>query len=180
MVQEKPSQNSTQSSSLPDSKSEGKITPKNESSKKNQQSDLKKKKQSGKKSEKGSRSRDEEQKVVKSIKHGLAHIQSTYNNTMVTISDLNGNVLSWSSAGSLGFKGSKKSTPYAAGIVVEDVIAKIQKYGLAQVDVLVKGIGSGRESAIRALQAHGLEVLSIKDVTPIPHNGCRPRKVRRV
>jgi small subunit ribosomal protein S11 len=119
-------------------------------------------------------------KTIRSIKKGQAHIQSTYNNTIVSISDMNGNVLAWCSSGSKGFKGSKKSTPYAATVVVTDVIEKIQDVGMEQIEVYVKGIGSGREAAVRALQAQGLEVISIKDVTPVPHNGCRPRKVRRV
>jgi small subunit ribosomal protein S11 len=119
-------------------------------------------------------------KVKRSVKRGQAHIQATYNNTMVTITDQNGNVLGWSSAGSRGFKGPKKATPYAASIIVKDVVEKVRETGLQEVDVFVKGVGSGREAAIRALHANGLQVLSIKDVTPIPHNGCRPPKVRRV
>ena len=119
-------------------------------------------------------------KSVRSIHKGQAHIQATYNNTLVSLTDMNGNVLSWSSSGMMGFKGSKKSTPYAASMVVEDAVNKVRETGLAQVDVFVRGIGSGRESAVRAIQANGLEVLSIRDVTPAPHNGCRPRKARRV
>lgn len=111
---------------------------------------------------------------------GRAYIQSSYNNTLITITDLQGNVIAWSSAGSIGFKGPKKSTPYAASLVARDVVAKVKDTGLKQIDVFVKGIGSGREAAIRALNNEGLEVMSIKDVTPIPHNGCRPPKVRRV
>lgn len=111
---------------------------------------------------------------------GRVYVQSTYNNTLVTVTDDGGNVLAASSAGALGFKGPKKATPYAASKVVETVINKIKKSGLRAVKVFVKGIGSGRESAVRALTTHGLDILSIKDVTPIPHNGCRPRKVRRV
>jgi len=119
-------------------------------------------------------------KVKKNVKRGQAHIQATYNNTIVTITDQNGNALGWSSAGICGFKGPKKSTPYAAGIIVRDVTAKISDSGMQEIDVFVKGVGSGREAAIRALHANGLQVLSIKDVTPIPHNGCRPPKIRRV
>ncbi|PIT90721.1 MAG: 30S ribosomal protein S11 [Candidatus Komeilibacteria bacterium CG10_big_fil_rev_8_21_14_0_10_41_13] len=119
-------------------------------------------------------------KVKKSIKRGQAHVQATYNNTLVTITDQNGNAVATASAGAAGFKGPKKSTPYAAGIVVKNLVEKIKDTGMQQVDVFVKGVGSGRESAIRALHANGLEVMSIKDMTPIPHNGCRPKKPRRV
>lgn len=116
----------------------------------------------------------------KMLTSGVIHIQATYNNTIITLTDSNGNVLSWSSAGQVGFKGPKKSTPYAAGIVVRNLMEKIESLGLKDVDVKVRGVGSGREAAIRALAAVGLNVLSIKDVTPIPHNGPRPRKPRRV
>lgn len=119
-------------------------------------------------------------KVKKSVKRGQAHIQANYNNTIVTIADQNGNVLGWSSAGACGFKGPKKATPYAAGIIVKNVTEKIKDIGLQEVDVFIKGVGSGREAAVRALHANGLQILSIKDNTPIPHNGCRPPKVRRV
>ena len=115
-------------------------------------------------------------KVSKNIESGVAHIRSTFNNTIVTIADMNGNVLSWASAGGLGFRGSRKSTPFAA----EEATKAAMEHGLKQVEVFVKGPGAGREAAIRALQAAGLEVNSIKDVTPIPHNGCRPPKRRRV
>ncbi len=115
-----------------------------------------------------------------SVMNGIAHIQATYNNTIVTLSDLSGNVLGWCSAGQVGFRGPKKSTPYAAGIIVRTVVEKVRDYGLKNVDVLVRGVGSGREAAIRALGANGLNVLSIKDVTPVPHNGPRAKKVRRV
>jgi small subunit ribosomal protein S11 len=108
------------------------------------------------------------------------HIQATFNNTIVTISDVSGNVLSWSSCGTKGFKGSRKSTPFAAQMAAEDAAKKAQEHGLRSVEVYVKGPGSGRESALRALQATGLNVTMIKDVTPIPHNGCRPPKRRRV
>ena len=116
----------------------------------------------------------------KNIERGAAHIQSTFNNTLVTLTDMDGNALSWSSAGSLGFKGSKKSTPFAAQSAAETAAKAAQEYGLKTVEVFVKGPGSGREAAIRSLQAAGLEVTMIKDVTPIPHNGCRPPKRRRV
>ncbi len=116
----------------------------------------------------------------KNIVYGAAHIQATFNNTIVTITDQNGNVLAWSSAGSLGFKGSRKGTPYAAQMAAEAAAKKAMDYGLRQVDVYVKGPGAGRESAIRAIQASGLDINLIKDVTPVPHNGCRPPKRRRV
>jgi small subunit ribosomal protein S11 len=116
----------------------------------------------------------------KSVPRGQAHIQATFNNTIVTLTDPNGNVLSWGSAGSQGFKGSRKSTPYAAQVTAEAAARKAMDHGLRQIDVYVKGPGSGREAAIRSLQTTGLTVTSITDVTPIPHNGCRPPKRRRV
>lgn len=116
----------------------------------------------------------------KNIDRGAAHIQSTFNNTIVTISDLQGNVISWASTGGLGFRGSRKSTPYAAQMAAETAAKAAMEHGMKTVEVYVKGPGSGRESAIRALQAAGLEVNMIKDVTPIPHNGCRPPKRRRI
>lgn len=116
----------------------------------------------------------------KNIERGAAHIQSTFNNTIVTISDINGNAISWASAGGLGFRGSKKSTPFAAQTAAETAAKAAMEHGLKSVEVYVKGPGSGREAAIRALQAAGLDVTMIKDVTPIPHNGCRPPKRRRV
>ena len=116
----------------------------------------------------------------KNIERGAAHIQSTFNNTIVTITDMQGNAISWRSAGGLGFRGSRKSTPYAAQMVAETAAKAAMDHGLKTVEVYVKGPGQGRESAIRALQAAGLEVVMIKDVTPIPHNGCRPPKRRRV
>jgi small subunit ribosomal protein S11 len=119
-------------------------------------------------------------KEKKNISDGIAHIQSTFNNTIVTITDLSGNVLSWSSSGVQGFKGSRKSTPFAAQLVAEDAVKKAKVHGLRNVKVYVKGPGAGRESALRALQAAGLTISLIKDVTPIPHNGCRPPKRRRV
>jgi len=119
-------------------------------------------------------------KVKKNIDKGQAHIQSSFNNTIVTLTDTHGNALSWASAGGLGFRGSKKSTPYAAQMAAETAAKAAQIHGLKSVDVMVKGPGSGREAAIRALSAAGLTVTSIKDVTPVPHNGCRPPKRRRV
>ena len=116
----------------------------------------------------------------KNIVKGQAHIQSTFNNTLVTLTDMDGNALSWSSAGSLGFRGSKKSTPFAAQMAAEEASKAAMEHGLKTVEVYVKGPGSGREAAIRALQASGLQVTSISDVTPVPHNGCRPPKRRRV
>ncbi|MBR3848795.1 MAG: 30S ribosomal protein S11 [Oscillospiraceae bacterium] len=116
----------------------------------------------------------------KNIENGAAHIRSSFNNTMVTITDLNGNALSWASSGGMGFRGSRKSTPFAAQVAAETAAKAAMEHGLKTVEVYVKGPGAGREAAIRALQAAGLEVNMIKDVTPIPHNGCRPPKRRRV
>ena len=116
----------------------------------------------------------------KNIDRGHAHIQSTFNNTIVTLTDVNGNAIAWSSAGGLGFKGSRKSTPFAAQMAAEAAAKEAMEHGLKSVQVFVKGPGSGREAAIRSLQATGLEISSITDVTPIPHNGCRPPKRRRV
>ena len=116
----------------------------------------------------------------KNIVHGVAHIKSTFNNTIISITDTDGNVIAWASAGNVGFKGSRKSTPFAAQLAAEAASRKAQEHGVRRVDVQVKGPGSGRETAIRSLQASGLEVIGIKDVTPVPHNGCRPRKRRRV
>src|SRR5687767_5941864 len=116
----------------------------------------------------------------KNVTVGVAHIKSSFNNTIVSITDLEGNVLSWASAGTVGFKGSRKSTPFAAQLAAEAAARKAMEHGMRRVDVFVKGPGSGRETAIRALQAAGLEVASITDTTPVPHNGCRPPKRRRV
>jgi len=116
----------------------------------------------------------------KFVDKGQAHIQSTFNNTIVTITDAAGNALSWSSAGQLGFRGSRKSTPYAAGLAADNAASAAKEFGLKTVEVFVKGPGGGREAAIRSLQAAGLDVTMIKDVTPVPHNGCRPPKRRRV
>ncbi|OQX62830.1 MAG: 30S ribosomal protein S11 [Desulfococcus sp. 4484_241] len=119
-------------------------------------------------------------RVRKNIATGVVHIQATFNNTIVTVTDVAGNVISWASAGSRGFKGSRKSTPFAAQMASEDAVKKAMSHGLQTVEVYVKGPGPGRESALRALQIAGLTVTAIKDVTPIPHNGCRPPKRRRV
>ena len=119
-------------------------------------------------------------KIKRQVLKGQAHIQCTYNNTMITISDLNGAVLGWSSAGLLGFKGAKKSTPYAATQVAKDVSEKVKKFGVQELEVFIKGVGSGRESSIRSLANGGFTLLAIRDMTPIPHNGCRSRKPRRV
>lgn len=119
-------------------------------------------------------------KERKNIEHGAAHIKSTFNNSIVTLTDVAGNALSWSSAGALGFRGSRKSTPFAAQMAAETASKTAMEHGLKSVEVYVKGPGAGREAAIRSLQAAGLEVTLIKDVTPIPHNGCRPPKRRRV
>jgi small subunit ribosomal protein S11 len=116
----------------------------------------------------------------KNITSGVAHVSATFNNTMVTITDLQGNTIAWSSAGSQGFRGSRKSTPYAAQMAAEDAARKAQEHGMKTLEVCVRGPGSGRESALRALSASGFTITSIRDVTPIPHNGCRPPKRRRV
>jgi len=116
----------------------------------------------------------------KNISTGVAHVSATFNNTMITITDAQGNAIAWSTAGTMGFKGSRKSTPYAAQMAAEDAGKKAQDHGMRTLEVEVKGPGSGRESALRALQAIGFQITSIRDVTPIPHNGCRPRKRRRV
>jgi small subunit ribosomal protein S11 len=119
-------------------------------------------------------------KEKKNITDGIAHIQSTFNNTIVTITDLSGNVIAWSSAGLQGFKGSRKSTPFAAQMAAEDVVRKAKEQGMRRVQVYIKGPGAGRESALRSLQIAGLTITLIRDVTPVPHNGCRPPKRRRV
>ena len=120
-------------------------------------------------------------KVAKTqISHGKVYVQATYNNTIVSICDLNGNVLGWASAGSAGFKGPKKATPYAASIVVKNALDKVAAYGIHEVNLFISGVGQGREGAIRAFNTQGVSVLTIKDITPIPHNGCRPPRPRRV
>ncbi|NNF87583.1 MAG: 30S ribosomal protein S11 [Acidimicrobiia bacterium] len=125
--------------------------------------------------EKAARSRRRERRM---LSHGQAHIRATFNNTVITISDLQGNTILWTSGGSVGFKGSRKSTPYAAQVAAEQAARQAGEYGIRKVDVIVRGSGSGRETAVRTLQAMGLEVTGIKDVTPLPHNGCRPKKRR--
>ena len=119
-------------------------------------------------------------KERKNVTYGMAHIKSSFNNTIITFTDLQGNTLSWASSGNVGFKGSRKSTPFAAQVTAESAARKGMEHGLQKVEVFVRGPGSGRETAIRSLQAAGLEILGVKDVTPVPHNGCRPRKRRRV
>ncbi len=126
------------------------------------------------------RRRTGRKKEKKNVPYGIAHVQTTFNNTIVTITDRQGNTLTWVSAGSLGFKGSRKGTPYAAQLAAETAAKRAMDMGMKQIDVYIKGPGPGRESAIRAIQAAGLDVQIIKDVTPVPHNGCRPPKRRRV
>lgn len=119
-------------------------------------------------------------KVMRQVPQACAYVQASYNNTMVTITDPQGNVLGWSSAGVVGFKGPKKATPYAASMIVKNVAEKVEPYGVKEISIFVKGIGGGREGAVRAFNTHGFFVKSIQDVTPLPHNGCRPPKPRRV
>jgi small subunit ribosomal protein S11 len=128
----------------------------------------------------GPKTKAPKKKTKKNVATGIAHIQSTFNNTVVTITDVNGNTVAWSSAGSRGFKGSRKSTPFAAQLAAEEAARKAMEHGMRSVAVFVKGPGAGRESALRALQAVGFRVTLIRDVTPVPHNGCRPPKRRRV
>lgn len=130
--------------------------------------------------EKAAEAKKKKKKIRRQILKGQAHIQCTYNNTLVSFSDMSGKVLAWSSAGSLGFKGAKKATPYAATQIVNAASEKVSKYGLREIDVFVKGVGSGREASIRALVNNDFDIQIIKDITPIPHNGCRPKKPRRV
>lgn len=124
--------------------------------------------------------RGKKKKVVQHLSQGRAYIQATFNNTIVTVTDMNGNVIAWSSAGANGFRGPKKATPYAASVLIKSLAEKLEPFGLKEVNVYVSGVGQGRDGAIRALNAHGIGILSIKDVTPIPHNGCRVRRPRRV
>ncbi len=119
-------------------------------------------------------------KAFQKVKEGRIYVFSSYNNTILTLTDLKGNILAWTSAGRLGFKGAKKATPFAASRVAEAIVQSAKKLGVEKIEVLVKGIGGGRESAVRSLATRGLDIISIKDTTPIPHNGCRPPKVRRV
>jgi small subunit ribosomal protein S11 len=128
----------------------------------------------------GPKAKPQKKKTKKNVATGIAHIQSTFNNTVVTITDVNGNTVAWSSAGSRGFKGSRKSTPFAAQLAAEEAARRAMEHGVRSVAVFVKGPGAGRESALRALQAVGFKVTLIRDVTPVPHNGCRPPKRRRV
>lgn len=124
--------------------------------------------------------KDVKVKAIPKTKEGAIYISSSYNNTIITLTDLKGDVLTWASAGSIGFKGTKKATPFAASKVAESICLTAKKLKVEKISVFVKGIGSGRESAIRSLASHGLDIVSIKDITPVPHNGCRPPKVRRV
>ena len=142
--------------------------------------EIKKKLEKNKADRKAIKKKGKKKKVAKNVAVGVAHVKATYNNTIVALTDLTGNVISWASAGMAGFKGPKKSTPYAAQIITRIAVEKAKESGLQEVSVFVKGVGTGRESAIRALNANGLIVSSIKDVTPIPHNGCRAKKPRRV
>lgn len=142
--------------------------------------EIRKKLEKSKEDRKVNKKKGRKKKVDKKIPVGVAHVKATYNNTIVALTDLSGNVISWASAGMAGFKGPKKSTPYAAQIITRIAVEKAKESGLTEVSVMVKGVGTGRESAIRALNANGLIVTSIKDITPIPHNGCRPKKPRRV
>lgn len=123
--------------------------------------------------------RTAKKKVKKNVPYGVAHIQSTFNNTIISISDPEGNVIAWSSGGCQGFKGSKKSTPFAATLSAQQIVKRLQDFGVRKLDIFTKGPGSGREASIRALMAAGLEIVNIKDISPIPHNGCRPKKRRR-
>ncbi len=130
--------------------------------------------------EKKTMSKIRRKKAKRQVSTGHAYISVTYNNTIVTLTDTEGNVLAWSTAGHCGFRGPKKATPYAASVIVKNVVEKVEEYGLKDVKVFVRGVGQGRESAVRSLNANGLNVLLIKDVTPIPHNGCRPPRPRRM
>ncbi len=119
-------------------------------------------------------------KITRSVPSGKVYIKASYNNTMVTVTDPSGNVISWSSAGKTGFRGPKKATPYAASVIVKDALSRAKEFGMEECMIFVRGVGSGREGAIRAVNTHGLNVLGIKDITPIPHNGCRPPGPRRL
>jgi len=142
--------------------------------------EIRKKLEKSKEDRKVNKKKGRKKKVDKKVPVGVAHVKATYNNTIVALTDLSGNVISWASAGMAGFKGPKKSTPYAAQIITRIAVERAKECGLTEVSVMVKGVGTGRESAIRALNANGLIITSIKDITPIPHNGCRPKKPRRV
>lgn len=142
--------------------------------------EIRKKLEKSKEDRKAIKKKGRKKKIDKKVPVGVAHVKATYNNTIVALTDLSGNVISWASAGMAGFKGPKKSTPYAAQIITRIAVERAREFGLTEVNVIVKGVGTGRESAIRALNANGLIITSIKDITPIPHNGCRPKKPRRV
>lgn len=142
--------------------------------------EIRKKLEKGKEEWKISKKKGRKKKADKKVPVGVAHVKATYNNTIVVLTDLSGNVISWASAGLAGFRGPKKSTPYAAQIITRIAVERAKTFGLNEVSVMVKGVGTGREAAIRALNANGLIITSIKDITPIPHNGCRPKKPRRV
>ncbi len=142
--------------------------------------EIRKKLEKSKEDRKVNKKKGRKKKIDKKVPAGVAHVKATYNNTIVALTDLSGNVISWASAGMAGFKGPKKSTPYAAQIITRIAVERAKEFGLTEVSVMVKGVGTGRESAIRALNANGLIITSIKDITPIPHNGCRPKKPRRV
>ena len=128
----------------------------------------------------GTKDKAKKKKIARGVSSGIVHIQASFNNTIISITDKQGNVLAWSAPGIVGYSGSKKSTPFAAQIAAKDAAKKAKEIGISEVEIRVKGPGSGRESAIRAIQAAGLTVTSIKDVTPVPHNGCRPKKQRRI
>lgn len=136
--------------------------------------------ESGEKKGKKAAPRSKKKRVVKNVSQGRVYVHASYNNTIVTITDPNGDALAWSSAGHMGFRGPKKATPYAASMIIKDVAEKVRDYGMHEVTVFVSGVGGGRDAAVRALNANGLNVLTIKDMTPIPHNGCRSPRARRV
>jgi small subunit ribosomal protein S11 len=161
-----------------DQKSEGVVAEK--TNKKEEKSEVATEKKTELTNEDVVAAKKKKKKIRRQILKGQAHIQCTYNNTLVTFSDMSGKVLAWSSAGSLGFKGAKKATPYAATQIVNAASEKVSKYGLREIDVFVKGVGSGREASIRALVNNDFDLQIIKDITPVPHNGCRPKKPRRV
>jgi small subunit ribosomal protein S11 len=162
-----------------DQKSEGVVAEKNDKKEEKGEIAAEKKAESAD-GEKVAEVKKKKKKIRRQILKGQAHVQCTYNNTLVTFSDMSGKVLAWSSAGSLGFKGAKKATPYAATQIVNAASEKVSKYGLREIDVFVKGVGSGREASIRALVNNDFDLQIIKDITPVPHNGCRPKKPRRV
>lgn len=144
-----------------------------------QKNEEKEEKKEGVEKEKKARAK-KKKKIARQVPVGVVHVHASYNNTLISLTDQQGNVLGWSSAGAMGFRGPRKATPYAASMVIRNLAEKVQPYGVREVYVKVSGIGGGRDSAVRALNANGINVLSIKDVTPIPHNGCRPPRPRRV